>query len=469
MGARCICEICTCGRHRCPHQKTAVINKTNQPCTLTEYTNVYKQHPMVPRESFKPANEAMKGGAFEDATTQRNDYIKHHLERPFVHMPDQYKKPVGTMDNTTSYKKDYIEKRGAPARPVKMDGQRQVTGKFEGTPTYKSDYKPWDMSGRTGPVMNADAWEPPNAKFEGESTMHHDYMQHIQPRRNLIKPSEATRMSDQPFFDRTDYRDSYIKHPMEKRFIHQTEGYKPPQAAFDGQTTFKRDFLGHTGDKTQSFKPEGVAFQSGAPLEDSTTNRHDYQKWPMQRPFVHAPDQYKRPEGMMESNTTHNATYREFPIQRQLAKRPESANKARSAAFDGSTSYANDYIKWNMGQKNMPMMRDEYQPTNAPFEGMSTQKAHYIAHSQQPMRSFKPDNTALQSNAKFEDGTMYRTDFTPKRVTICPAISLDGPTSGFSFAQIDGRGHRQYQQVMETITPLNAARQTPNKLTMSVA
>ncbi|XP_033751105.1 stabilizer of axonemal microtubules 1-like isoform X2 [Pecten maximus] len=469
MVARCICEICTCGRHRCPHRPTNVINKTNQPCNLTEYTNVYKQHPMVPRESFKPVNEAIRGEPFMDATTQRQDYIKHPMEKPFVRVQDQYKKPDGVMDNITSYKKDYIEKRGAPARPVKLDGHRQVTGKFEGEPTYKSDFKKWDLSGRVGPVSNTDAWERPNARFEGESTMHHDYMQHAQPRRGLIKPTEATRMSDQPFFDRTDYRDSYIKHPMEKRFVHATEGYKPPKAAFDGQTTSKRDYLGHTGEKTQSFKPEGVPFQSDAPLEDSTTNRNDYKKWPAQRPYYHAPDQYKAPEGKMESNTTHNATYRQFPIQRSLAKRPDSANKARNAAFDGSTSYANDYIKWDMGQKNMPMVRDEYHPTDAPFEGMSTQKAHYIAHPQQPLRSFKPDNTALQSNAKFEDGTMYRTDYTAKKVGLCPAISLDGPTSGFQFTTLDSRGHRVYQPVMETITPLNAARQTPNKLTMSVA
>lgn len=322
------------------------------------------------------------------------------------------------------------------------------------------------MSGRTGPVMNSDAWDPPNAKFEGQSTMHHDYPQHLQPRRHMIRPSEAARMSDEPFSGQTDYRDSYIKHPMEKRFVHPAEGYKPPQAAFDGQTTFKRDFLGHIGEKTQSFKPEGVAFSSGAPLEDSTTNRNDYKKWPLlQKPFVHVPDQYKRPDGAMESSTTHNATYRAFPIQRSLAKRPDSANKARNAPFDGSTSYKNDYIKWEMGQKNMPIVRDEYHPNTAPFEGTSTNKSHYIAYPIQPPRSFKPDNTSMQSDAKFEDGTMYRTDYTPKRVAICPAISLDGPTSGFQFTTMDNRGHRVY----ETITPLNAARQTPNKMTVSVA
>jgi hypothetical protein len=60
---------------------------------------------------------------------------------------------------------------------------------------------------------------------------------------------------------------------------------------------------------------------------------------------------------------------------------------------------------------------------NAPFEGMSTQKAHYIQHGLQPTRSYKPDNTAFQSGARFEDGTMYRQDYVPKPRPPCPCLT----------------------------------------------
>lgn len=62
-------------RHRCPHRPTNVINKGDQPCTLTEYNNEFKQHPLQMRESFKPSAEALRGGQFEDKTTQRWDYM----------------------------------------------------------------------------------------------------------------------------------------------------------------------------------------------------------------------------------------------------------------------------------------------------------------------------------------------------------------------------------------------------------
>jgi len=182
----------------------------------------------------------------------------------------------------------------------------------------------------------------------------------LQARRPMMKPSEAARMSDARFPDSTGYRDSYIKHPMEKKFAHQPEVYKAPAAAFDGVTTFQRDFKGPIGERTVSFKPNNQAFSSGQPLEDVTTNRNDFRKWPMEKPFIHLQEGYKRPDGIMETSTTHNATYKEFPIQRAIGKRPTSATKTKNVPFDGNTSYSTDYRKWDMGNREKAMMRDEY-------------------------------------------------------------------------------------------------------------
>ena len=320
---------------------------------------------------------------------------------------------------------------------------------------FSADYKKWDMSGRMGPYVAQDAWQPPNQPFEGQSTMHHDFRKYDAKRRGLIRPNQAAQMSDSPFNDRTDYRDSYIKHPLEAKYVHPKEQYKGPQAPFDDVTTFKRDYRGQPGEITHSFKPDNMAFSSGKPLEDTTTNRNDFRKWPLERPYVHAHEQYKRPEGEMETATTHNTTYREMPLQRVLAKRPDSANKARNAPFDGNTSYSQDYRKWEMSGRGKPMTRDEYYPNQAPFEGMSTQKAHYIPHEVQKRGQFGPDRAAFQSNAKFEDGTMYRTDYTPKELGICPAVSIDRENSQYQFIQYDARGHKLYQPVYETVTELS--------------
>lgn len=41
----------------------------------------------------------------------RQDFIKHPLEKPFVRVPDQYRRPEGEMEGMTSYKKEFTGNR----------------------------------------------------------------------------------------------------------------------------------------------------------------------------------------------------------------------------------------------------------------------------------------------------------------------------------------------------------------------
>ncbi|XP_063431812.1 stabilizer of axonemal microtubules 2-like isoform X1 [Mytilus trossulus] len=420
------CNECICGKHTRPHVHTDVIGRGDPSQKSTEYNQTYKQHPLTMRESFKPNAEAMQGGSFEDRTTNRQDYIKHPMEKPFVRVPDQYQRPDGAMDGMTSYNKDFTKKMAPPAQQIRHDGQKMQGGKFEGEPTYKSDYKKWDMSGRPGPYVSKDAWVQPTARFEGQTTMNHDYRKYAQQPRQSMKPQEASKLSDAPFADNTDYRQSYQPHALGPKFVREREQYKAPGVPFDGVTTFKRDYRGPVGELTKSFKPDNQAFSSGQPLEDLTTNRKDYIKYPTSKPYVHVQDGYKKPEGDMFMQTTHNSTYRELPLARNALMRPTDAGKVSNAPFDGTTNYAQNYKQWQVRRVEQPA-REGYHPNNAPFEGMSTQKAHYIPHGMVPNRSFKPDNTALQSDAPFEDSTMYRQDYVPKPRPLCPCYDSSAP------------------------------------------
>ncbi|XP_052280897.1 stabilizer of axonemal microtubules 2-like [Dreissena polymorpha] len=409
-----------------PRSKS-VDNPTNHlsqgegPFRLTEYKHVNKPHPLGIRKNFKPNQQPIHGGEFQDKTTQSNhgknetnyrtDYHAHPLERPFVHKPDQYVKPQGDMDNMTSYKQEYVEKHAPPAKAIRNDGQRMIPAKFEGEPTYRSDYKKWDGS-RPQPYGMQTAWEPPKSKFEGQTTFQTDYRSKELAPRQSFKPTDAAKMSDTPFEDRTSHRDAYIQHAMPARYQREREQYRPTEAQFNGLSTFRRDYKGALGEPTASFKPAGQAFQSEALFEDSTTNRHDFKKWPMERPFVHTHEPYKKPAGEMEMSTTHKSTYKAMPIDRVVARRPVSAPQS-SAPLDGTTNYNSDYKKWNGERAQMPRQPD-YVPNNAPFEGNSTYTGHYVPHKVQPAHSFRPDNNGFRSDAQFDDHTMYRQDYTAK-------------------------------------------------------
>ncbi|ESO94530.1 hypothetical protein LOTGIDRAFT_232357 [Lottia gigantea] len=468
MVKRCICEICTCGRHRCPHRPNAPIGRGDRECLLTEYNTTYRQHPMQPRESFKPPNVAVKAdAAMDDKTTHRVDYIPHPVDRPALHQPDAYKTPQGDFDMLTSYTKDYVEKGGPRAVPIKHEGLRQLPARFEGEPTYQSDYRKWPIN-RQPAYGDQGTWKPPTQQFVGETTFARDFQRYNQAPRKSMKPQEATKASDIPFDGRTGYRDYYIKHPLEARQMRQPEKFKPSGIPFDGLSTFRRDYTGPMGQKTESCKPLNQAFQSSAPLEDMTTFKNDYRRWATERPRLHDPDPYRRPEGDMDMNTTHQIAFKEHPLQKHMAKRPASATGLRPGTFDDTTNYKTDFRPWELGQRMQPTMKPDYNPSNAPFEGMPTYKAHYIKHPINPMKSCKPDNSAIQSDAQFEDGTMYRMDYTPKKIAPCPAAIIETGQSTFRFDHIDGRGHKVYQPVYETITPLNGAT-TNNLVSVPVA
>ena len=236
--------------------------------------------------------------------------------------------------------------------------------------------------------------------------------------------------------------------------------YKPNCVPLDGLTTFQRDYQGRPGDKTQSFKPEGRAVASDAPFEDSTTFKTDYRKWAAARPYQHQPDAYRKPDGEMDMNTTHKIAYQQHPLQRHAAIRPDGG-RMEPGKFDDTTNYSTDYKPWKADRVH-PTMKPDYVPNNAPFEGCSTQKSHYIQHPMAPTQSFKPNVGAINSGP-FEDGTMYRQEYTKKESEPCPAAVLDTGRSKYRYIEQDPRGHKLYQPVFTSITPLRNGSAPPSR------
>ncbi|KAH9520109.1 Stabilizer of axonemal microtubules 1 [Bulinus truncatus] len=461
MGKRCICEICTCGRHHCPHRPWRPGGDYGE-CLVTSYNTAYKPHPLQPRESCKPDQSALRSEEpLSDKTTFRTDYIKHPLDKPFIHQHEPYRKPDGDLDTLTSYHRDYTEKHAPPAQMIKHDGQRQLPARFEGEPTYKIDYRKWPLEKQQ--AKHPDSWVPPTQPFEGQSTFTRDFRKYNEPPRKSMKPNEAHQMSDAPFDGHTGYRDDYIRHAFQPREMKEKELYKASNVPFDGLTTFNRDYTKKNAPKTESCKPNSEAFQSDAPLDDLTTFKNDYRKWNGERPFVHNPEQYKKPEGEMDHNTTHRLQYKAHPLQKVALMKPGEGRVMIPGEFNGLTNYNSDYKPWGV-QREQPKARDGWVPNTVPFDGTPTYKAHYVPHSIAPSKSMKPDASALMSDAPFDDKTMYRTEYVRKNAEICPAAVIDTRTSRYTYVETDGRGHRQYIPVYEQTTALGNAHMSMPKI-----
>ena len=333
-----------------------------------------------------------------------------------------------------------------------------------------ADYRRWEAAGRPQGYAAQNQWHPPTDRFQGQTTFQHDFPRYQNQPRQSFKPNEGAKFSDQPFDSNTSHRNDYVQHQIPPKFMRERETYKPTGAPLDALSTFKRDYKGTQGNRMQSFKPDNQAFSSEAPFEDGTTQRSDFRKWAMERPYVHVQEQYHKPEGEMEMNTSYKSNFTEMPLVRVQAQRPVSANRSGNVPFDGTTNYSQDFKKWQ-GERIFVPKQNDYVPNSAPFEGTSTYKGQFVPHAVVPTQSFRPDNQGFHSDSKFEGGTMYAQDYTPKEIQICEAAMLDQGRSRYKFDKLDSRGHRLYAPVMTTITPLRtqSPNQTQQRLAMSMA
>ncbi|CAF0990154.1 unnamed protein product [Rotaria sordida] len=450
MTKLCICQICTCGKHRCPHRPYGIIGKGDQPCAVTEYRSEFIPREGGVRESYKPDYKIQASTVpLDDETTHKHDFIRYALDKQRSYKPEEVYTPHGEFDSLTSYNKEYTPKDGERARPIRHDAQRKISAPFEGDPTYRTDYRKWE-TGRTEPIRHDAGYVPPSDPFRGESTYTTDYLKHQGAMRQPIRPDQSVLQSKDPFDDRTGYRTDYISHPQQERFQRAKEQYIPNQVALDSLTTHRRDFTPKDADRTRSMKPDLQGFRSNAPFDDATTNKTDYKPWEVQPIQTHRPDQYRANPGEMDLNTMYNSEFTPKPLSKVTAMRPVERH-GTDAKFDGNTTYLGDYRKWP-GERP-PAIRSQagYEPPSMPFEGLSTYKGHYIPHDAGPQRSFKPDSTAYRSTVPFDDATMYRTEYTPKEIQPCPATFLDTPRSGFVLHHVEPTGHKFYQPQHELL------------------
>merc|ERR1719210_1337515 len=103
-----------------------------------------------------------------------------------------------------------------------------------------------------------------------------------------------------------------------------------------------KDYTEKAAEKMPSCAPNTGAFKSDAPFKDETTQRVDYKQWPTDRPYVHEPEQYRRPDGDFDFNTTHKKAYTKKPIAARVAVRPPS-RKREAGKFNGATTTKEDY------------------------------------------------------------------------------------------------------------------------------
>ncbi|XP_046897733.1 stabilizer of axonemal microtubules 2 isoform X1 [Hypomesus transpacificus] len=448
MIRQCLCEICNCGRHRCPHRPTALYGKGNQACEQTEYTEKYPAYGAHrPPKSMKPKPvDHNDRGKMDGTTTFKTDFIPYEVNRRPGRKQAEHKPYPGEIDMGTTYKQDFNPYQVTPCVAVRPKQRVQAApGKLDTVPTYKDDFKVWQISKRELTKRNEN-YQPSSAKFQGTSTFQDDFIDRGLVPRESFKPSSVPMLSEVPFDGVTSNHLSYVPHPTEARYVKAPEVYKPSTEPLQDMTTQRRDFQGLPGQLARSCKPDPAKASSDAPFDGSTEFQQQFQQWPVSLPQLHKPLEYVGPTLHMDMSTTSAVDFVKHNIQPFTSAKPFCQPLKSSVPFQGYTTMREDFQPWaTPRQALMKKREEEMHKATGKMDDLTTFKAHYTTHKLQPNISFKPPNTVVRRDTPLESGTMYSTEFTPKRISVCLA-SYDSPP-GFVFEDSDHNGHRFYRKL----------------------
>ncbi|XP_063044173.1 stabilizer of axonemal microtubules 2 [Engraulis encrasicolus] len=448
MTRRCICEICSCGRHRCPHPPTALYGtKGNKPCVITEYTDKYpsygNQHPP---QSLKPKQEFMGNkGRMDGTTTFKTDFIPYEITPRAGKQKAEYKPMPGEIDLATTYDQEfpyYEVKAAAPRRPKAKP--HVGSGKLDTVPTYKEDFRAWALQ-KTEMKKPDLAYHPPPEKFGNSTTFQDDFAPRGLVARESFKPLHQPLMSDTPFDGMTSNMQSYVPHPLEARFSRPPQVYKPSGVPMQGLTSHKQDFQGLPGRIPKSCKPEHAKTASDSPFQSSTEFRERFQQWPVTAPPRQKAQEYVAPTAEMDLSTTNNTHYTRHSVQPSVSAKPFTRPVQCNTPFQSSTTTRDDFKAWASCKQEIIKKADELHRETGKIEDLTTFRSHFTQHALQPSVSFKPPNAPMTSDVPMHKQTMYTAEFTPKKISVCPA-SLGSPP-GYAFEESDERGHRFYRRL----------------------
>ncbi|XP_032736387.1 stabilizer of axonemal microtubules 1 [Lontra canadensis] len=449
---KCICDLCTCGRHHCPHLPTKIYDKTEKPCLLSEYTENYPlYHCYLPRDSFKPKMEYQKGSIpMEGLTTSRRDFGPHKVLPVKIYQPDQFVPSEENMDLLTTYKQDYNPYPVCRMDPIKPQDSKYPCGdKMECLPTYKADYLPWNQP-RRELLRPEHHYRPVSTRFDSRTTHQDDYS--VKSRVNTLscKPLAVPKLCNIPLEDLTNYKMSYVAHPMEKRFVYEAEKFRPCEIPFESLTTHKESYRGLRGEPAKSLKPATRPCGLDMPFSNTTEFRDKYQAWPTPQMFSKVPVTYVPPEEKMDLLTTVQAHYTYPKGAPAQSCRPVLSVK-KCGRFEGSTTTKDDYKQWPGMRPELVKPVPQLNIPTEPLDCLTTTQAHYVPHPPINTKSCKPPWASPQGNIPVEGQTTYSISFTPKDLGRCPASYAEPP--GYIFEETDALGHRIYRPVSQTGSP----------------
>ncbi|XP_062464968.1 stabilizer of axonemal microtubules 1 [Pezoporus occidentalis] len=440
---KCICQLCSCGCHRCPHLPSRLYDKTEKPCVLSEYKEQYPLHPITaPEGSFKPkAVYKVADIRMEGTSTTKRDYIaKEVLPRKLV-SPQKHVKSDETMDCTTTYKQDYhsyLTSRLPPCLPSETKHIPNV--KMNTRTTYEDDYVLWNEQ-KTDLIRPDNRFRPSELKFDHRTIFQDDYLYRGPVATRNFKPPNQIQKTKAPEYI-TNYRVNYVPHPPEKHYVHKKEKYKANEIPFDGLTTHKVSYKWMAGQPAKLAKPCQSKYLNNIPFSSTTEFQEKYQAWPRASIFTKKPVVYLPPLEKMDLQTTTKIHYKHPNGKPTKTCQPVAQIPKSTGSFNSSSTMKEDYKPWLCKRLKPIIHAPELTFSAKPMDCLTTFQTHYVPHLPTVTKSYKPPWSGPKDQTPLQAKTIYTTSYTPKDFVRCLASYKHPP--GYIFEGTNADGHSLY-------------------------
>ncbi|NWR75337.1 SAXO1 protein, partial [Centropus unirufus] len=432
-----------CRCHRCPHLPTRPYEKSEKPCTLSEYMERYPLYPFtLPRGSFKPQKAyKMAEIPMEGISTTKKDYVAHEMLPQKPKPPQKPAKSDERMDLTSTYKQHYNPYPITQVPPCLPRSAKHIPdAQMDTRTTYKGDYVRWNES-KTEPIRPNDGFRSSEEKFDHRTNVQDDYLYRGPVATQSFKPLYLAPKSKIPFENITNYRVNYVPHPRTERYVHKYEKYKANEEPFDGSTIQKISYKGLAGEPAKLIRPQRMKPLDDVPFSTTTEFQEKYKAWPPHPVFTKKTAVYQPPVEKMDLCTTSQIDYKYSNGKPAKMCQFSSQLRKNTDVFNNSSVMKEDYKPWLCKRLKPIIQAPQLTFPAEPMDCLTTFQAHYVPHPLTVTKNYKP-GWSVPEHSLIDAATTYATSYTPKGIVKCLASYKDPP--GYALEGTDADGHRLY-------------------------
>ena len=324
---------------------------------------------------------------------------------------DTWAPPTDKFQGSSISKKDFTEHALSPRETFRRQEEWSAPdGPFMDSTGYRDTFKEHELPPRR--PRQRELWTQPAVKFSAQTTKQSDFTGSYQPKRESCRPDRTALASNAPFESFTTNKADYQEKPLGQRYVHGYQPYVKPEGQMDLSTTNQRQFREFPISRHVIEKPGSshILRGSGPMATESGYNADFLEHCSPRREAMKPKNNYEAPTEKFQGQSTAKGDYVEKQLSPRETFRPTWKPVSSDAPFDGSTENRASFVEQPV-QPRRRRDQEVYVAPSVPFRASTTSKESYQGEFAPKRASFRPDHTAVTSDAKFEGKTTFMDDF----------------------------------------------------------